>query len=77
MPWHRFETVRTFNRFSDNGDRDNEGLPNRWRSEVEFVTAIDRRREMYVNLSELICVDESMSRWYELGGYWINSGLST
>ncbi len=23
----------------------------------------------------LICVDESMSRWYGLGGHWINMGL--
>ena len=26
-------------------------------------------------LSEWICVDESMSRWYGLGGSWINIGL--
>ena len=25
--------------------------------------------------SHLLCVDESMVRWYGLGGHWINTGL--
>ena len=25
--------------------------------------------------SEVICVDESMLRWYGIGGYYINMGL--
>ena len=25
--------------------------------------------------SDSICVDESMSRWYGIGGQWINAGL--
>ena len=25
--------------------------------------------------SDLICVDESISRWYGMGGHWINEGL--
>ena len=25
--------------------------------------------------SDLICVEESMSKWYRIGGHWINMGL--
>ena len=28
------------------------------------------------NSSDSICVDESMSRWYGIGGHWINAGLT-
>ena len=32
---------------------------------------------MFFSPSELICVDESMSRWYGLGGEWLDIGLPT
>ncbi len=32
-------------------------------------------RETFFNPSELICVEESISHWYGLGGHWIDVGL--
>ncbi len=77
MPYHRFESLRTCIRFSNNGLRDDDGAPNRWGLVDDFVRAINMHREMYVSPSEVICVDESMSRWYGLGGDWIDVGLPT
>ena len=34
-------------------------------------------REMFSIPSDVICVDESMSCWYELGGDWLDVGLPT
>ena len=77
MPRHRFETLRSCIRFSDNGNMDDDGSPNRWSLVDDFVTAINRHRSMFVNPSELVRVDESMSRWYGLGCEWIDVGLPT
>lgn len=41
----------------------------------EFVDAINEHRKANVVPSEIICVDESISRWYGLGGHWIDLGL--
>lgn len=77
MPSHRFETLRSCLRFSSaGGTRDSENC-NRWALVDDFVKAINQHREMFVTPSELICVDESMSRWYGLGGDWIDVGLPT
>ena len=40
-----------------------------------FITRFNEHRESYVIPSELLCVVESMSRWYGQGGDWINYGL--
>lgn len=77
MKHHRFETLRANIRFSNNGSNVDDGMPNRWALVDDFVTAINRHREMFVTPSDLICVDESMSRWYGLGGDWIDVGLPT
>ena len=47
----------------------------RWGLVTEFINAINEHRSSQVIPSERICVDESMSRWYGLGGYWIDVGL--
>ena len=39
------------------------------------MQAINEHRLERVTLSDLICVDESISRWYGLGGHWIDLGL--
>ena len=77
MSRHDFETLRACIRFCENGNLDDDGSPSRWALVDDFVTAINRHRAMYVNPPELICVDESMSRWYGLGGEWIDIGLPT
>lgn len=75
MPFHRFQMIRSQIRFSDNGNHEDDGEANRWGLVDDFVAAINEHREMYVTPSELICVDESMSRWYGLGGDWTDVGL--
>jgi hypothetical protein len=40
-----------------------------------FVSNLSSHRANNFVPSEVICVDESMSRWYVQGGNWINHGL--
>ena len=47
----------------------------RWMLVADFVTNINDHRKKYFMPSFIICVDESISRWYGLGGHWINMGL--
>ena len=42
-----------------------------------FVSNFNRHRAATFVPSHLVCVDESISRWYGLGGHWINMGLPT
>ena len=70
MSRKRFEGLPchiTFNLPSDESDR--EGLIR------QFIEAINRLRGAQVIPCKRICVDESMSRWYTLGGDWIDRGL--
>jgi len=41
----------------------------------DMVKIFNKHREDSFIPSEWICVDESISRWYGLGGNWINIGL--
>lgn len=77
MTQYRFTKLRSSIRFSDNGNQENDGGINRWGLVDDFVSAINFHRELFVTPSELICVDESMSRWYGLGGDYIDVGLPT
>ena len=47
----------------------------RWRLVEDFISNFNRHRERNFHPSTTICVDESFSRWYGLGGDWINKGL--
>ena len=47
----------------------------RWMLVDDMVSIFNKHREENFLPSEWICVDESMSRWYGLGGSWINIGL--
>jgi Transposase IS4 len=47
----------------------------RWMACDDFVLNFNEHRVQYFNPSENNCVDESMSRWYDQGGHWINHGL--
>lgn len=47
----------------------------RWMLVDDFVTNFNDHRSASFKPSSRICVDESMSRWYGLGGEWINTGL--
>ena len=72
MSRHRFEKMLSHIAFS--GEQ-HPATYDRW-SEVEgFVKAINDHRRSVVTPSEYICVDESISRWYGLGGEWTDLGL--
>jgi hypothetical protein len=47
----------------------------RWMLVDGFVDRYNLHREANFVPSDLICVDESISRWYGQGGHWINYGL--
>lgn len=77
MPYHRFEALRAFIRYSGGQSSGNSDTCNRWSLVDDFVTAINNHRATFVTPCEVICVDESMSRWYGLGGDYIDVGLPT
>ena len=41
----------------------------------DHVANFNRNCACNYHPSDSICVDESMSRWYGIGGHWINAGL--
>jgi hypothetical protein len=43
----------------------------------DFINNFNKHRAAFNYPSEKICVDESISRWYGLGGSWIDVGLPT
>jgi hypothetical protein len=47
----------------------------RWLLVDGFVERFNEYRKNYFIPSHTICVDESISRWYGQGGFWINVGL--
>jgi hypothetical protein len=47
----------------------------RWMLVPDFIRFFNEYRETQFVPSERICVDESMIRWYGMGGDWINTGL--
>ena len=54
-------------------DQSHEG--HRWMLVEDFVRNINNHREKYYVPCWILCADESISRWYGLGGHWINCGL--
>eukprot|EP00171_Calliarthron_tuberculosum_P006654 IDg6654t1 len=63
-------------RFSNCHNGDDKGM-NRWNLMDDFVTDINEYRSELVRSSDLICVDESISNWYGLGGDLIDIYLRT
>jgi len=47
----------------------------RWCLVQDFIDRINEHRVSCFHPSDIICVDESISRWCGLGGSWINKGL--
>ncbi len=47
----------------------------RWMQVEDFVKNFNEHRASFFSPDWMICVDESISRWYGLGGHWINTGL--
>jgi hypothetical protein len=78
MPRHRFDTILRCLRFSDQPPVRQEGMSAeryRWMLVDDFVGNFNLHRAVTFSPSSHICVDESMSRWYGLGGNWINIGI--
>jgi len=75
---HRFDTLFECIRF---GHQPNERPPEmsseryRWLLCDTFVTKFNQHRAVTLVPSDLIVVDESISRWYSMGGEWINIGV--
>ena len=47
----------------------------RWMLVDDHIQNFNNHRAKIYYPSQVICVDESISRWYGIGGYWINAGL--
>ena len=78
MTRDRFNDIYRFMVWSIQPPRRPEGMSSetfRWKLVEDFVTNFNEHRWSYFSPGWLICVDESMSRWYGLGGHWINMGL--
>ena len=78
MPRKRFDVIFRCIRFSNQpaerpADMSSERF--RWMLVDDFVQNINNHRAANFDPGDRICVDESMSRWYGLGGHWINAGL--
>jgi hypothetical protein len=78
MSKHRFDDLFRAVRWSNQPPAPGDAKSSeqyRWKLVDDFVTNFKDHRANYFSLSDCICVDESMSRWYGQGGHWINHGL--
>jgi len=81
MPRHRFVALWSALTFSRQpaGDAPANGQSGgeryRWVLINDFISSINAHREAHVTPGDTICVDESMVKWYGLGGPWISIGL--
>jgi Transposase IS4 len=74
----RFEDIWRFIRWSIQPDERQEGIRSekyRWMLVDDFVENFNNHRAAAFVPSDLICVDESISRWYGQGGDWNNHRL--
>ena len=75
---NRYEEITGALRYSNQPSTRPDGMSHetwRWKLVDDFVYNFNEHREQYYTPSFILCVDESMSRWYGLGGHWINMGL--
>jgi Transposase IS4 len=66
MSRNRFDELWSCMMFSDQTDqRENESsVQQRWKLVTDFVDSINDHRRVHFTTSEVMCVDESISRWY-------------
>lgn len=77
-PRNRFDDIYSCLRFSHQPDHRPNNMSSeayRWMLVDDHVSLYNRCRANRFVPSHEICCDESMSRWYGLGGDWINTGL--
>ena len=78
MARRRFDDLWKCIRWSNQPSERPDGMTSeqyRWRLVDDFVDKFNEHRAAAFQPSELLCVDESISRWYGKGGHWINRGL--
>ena len=78
MYYHRFEQLFRCIRFSEQRVTRPYNMTDeayRWQLVDDFIDAINEHRKANFTPSGLMCVDESIVRWYGLGGHWISKGL--
>ena len=78
MSRDRFNDIFRYMVWSKQPEERPEGMSSetyRWMLVQDFVKHFNGHRASFFSPGWLICVDESMSRWYGLGGHWINVGL--
>ena len=71
MPRNRFDDLWSCIRFSEQLDERHPSITNmvhRWMLVDDFIEAFNNYRASNYSLSDRICVDESISRWYRFGG---------
>ena len=74
----RFDMLWRHVRWSHQPDIRDEGTiheDHRWKLVEDFVTHSNEYRTQLFSPSDIICADESISRWYGQGGHWINLGF--
>ena len=78
MPRKRFDDLWRFMVWSHCEEvRPNDMTHEQWRWSLveDFLDNFNNHRKKHWTASNVICVDESISRWYGLGGSWINKSL--
>lgn len=78
MSRNRFDNLWRCIRFSDQPKQRPSHLTDkdyRWMLVDDFVSYFNEHRARFMTPSSDLCVDESIARWYGLGGDWINVGL--
>ena len=74
----RFELMLRLMVWSKQLDTRPEGMSHeayRWLLIEDFVSNFNEHCQQFFSPSWHMCADESISRWYGLGGHWINMGL--
>jgi hypothetical protein len=80
MPSNRFDQLWSVITFSSQPKENPATMTweeHRWMLVDDFVNNFNKHQATYFYPSEKICMDESISRWYGLGGSWIDVGLPT
>lgn len=78
MSRQRFDILFRCLRFGKQSETRPPGMSSerhRWLLVDDFISNINDHRAANFVPSERLCADESISRWYGLGGSWINMGL--